>query len=109
MSLTYNLVDAAIVQELQQLGLYDTFIQQIQRIAPTSRQVFVFQHTQPGRLCYYIYHQGFLLESDNGFSAIVITHPENCPELVKAVKAYLAAKFDSPIRVLWTDHPQQRN
>ncbi|MCL4300737.1 MAG: hypothetical protein KJ077_33680 [Anaerolineae bacterium] len=105
----YNTANNAIIQEMQKGGIYDTFMQQIARVPTGPQQIFIFIDAAPDRLIFYLYHRGFLLETDNGFSAITIQDPAGCPELVKVVEAELKETLTSAITTLWVDNPQRRN
>jgi hypothetical protein len=98
-----------IVREMQAAGIYDTFQEQMDRVQPGPKQIFVFIDALPQRLTYYIYHRGFILESDNGFTAITILNPAGCPQVVQAIEADVRGLFDSAITTLWVDNPQRRN
>jgi hypothetical protein len=105
----YNTANDTIIQEMQSAGLYDTFQEQMARVPAGPKQIFVFIDATPTRLTYYLYHRGFLLEADNGFSAITILNPAGCPQVVEGIKAMLAEMFDSAIKTLWVEDPQRKN
>ncbi|MCL4296406.1 MAG: hypothetical protein KJ077_11790 [Anaerolineae bacterium] len=105
----YNTADDAIVREMQNAGLYDTFREQIARVPPAPRQIFVFKDSTPARLTYYIYHRGFLLESDNGFSAITLLNPSSTPQIARVIEQSVMELFDSEAKILWLEDPQRRN
>jgi len=105
----YNSINDRVISEMQAAGIYDTFIQQISRVALGPRQIFVFIDSAQNRLTYFLYHRGFVLESDNGFSAFSIENPDTCPEVVNTVDRAIRETFDSEIGVLWVDNPLCRN
>lgn len=105
----YNSINDRVINEMQAAGIYATFIQQINRVALGPRQIFVFIDSAPNRLTYFIYHRGFALESDNGFSAIGIENPAAYPEVVSVVDQAVRETFDSEIGMLWVDNPLCRN
>jgi hypothetical protein len=105
----YNTADDIIIDEMQSAGLYDTFQEQMARVPAGPKQIFVFVDSTPARLTYYLYHRGFLLETDNGFSAITILNPAGCPQVVEAIKRMIAEMFDSAVKTLWVEDPQRKN
>lgn len=105
----YNTANDNVIKEMQAAGIYDTLVEQVARVQPGPRQIFVFIDSTPARLTYYLYHRGFYLEADNGFSAISIQNPAACPQVAEAVRAAVMEMFDSAIRTLWVEDPQRRN
>lgn len=104
-----NTVSDAIIRQMQAAGIYDIFREQIARVPAGPRQIFVFKDSTPGRLTYYIYHQGFLLEADNGFSAITVLNPAASPQIARVVEQSVMELFDADASILWLEDPLRKN
>ena len=105
----YNEASEQIIQQLQGAGLYETFMAQVSRTEPGPSQIFILIDKTPQICRYYLYHRGFFLEHDNGFSSLTIFEPESCPEVVEEIETALKESFTSDIQTLWVDDPERRN